>query len=98
KIAANAVTAAKIAAGAVTAQKIAAGAVMAEHLAVDDLVANAAIIGLLRSEFAAANRLAVPDTTGQRLELDRDGMRLIASNGEQTVTLDSQTGQARFRG
>lgn len=98
KIAANAVTAAKIAAGAVTAQKIAAGAVTADHLNVNNLVANAAIVGLLRSEFAAANRLAVPDTTGQRLEIDQQGVRLYNAGDELTADLSTQTGDIFARG
>jgi hypothetical protein len=63
------ITAAKLAASAVTADKISAGAVTAAKLAVTELSAITGNIGLLRTA-----------TSGQRSELDNNGLRAYHPN------------------
>lgn len=102
-IATNAVTASKILAGAVTADKINTGAVTASKIAseavtADKILANEALFELLQAVLLVSNKIAVPGTSGQRLEFDQDGIQLYNADDEQTANLSTQTGNAYMRG
>lgn len=88
----------KIAETEITPESITTPLLATNAVTAEKILADEALFNLLQTVLLVSNTIKVPGETGQRLELDRDGMRLFALNGEQTVTLDSQTGQARFRG
>jgi hypothetical protein len=76
KVFANAITADKIASNAVTADKINAGAVTAAKISVTDLSSVSATIGLLRTA-----------TSGQRMEIESNQLRVYDSSGVLRVRL-----------
>ncbi len=76
KILASAITAQKIASNAVTADKINAGAVTAAKISVTDLSSVSATIGLLRTA-----------TTGQRMEIESNQLRVYDGSGVLRVRL-----------
>lgn len=101
KIAANAVTAEKISAGAVTTAKLTALAVTAEKIAAGAIVADKIAAGAITTTKLAATAidgmtitgsLIRTAATGQRIQLDTQGLRAFNTSGVETATLYSDIG------
>lgn len=101
KLAANAVIAEKIAAGAITTDKLFALSVTAEKIAVGAIIAEKIAAGAITTAHLAATAIDGMTITGalirtapsgQRIELDVNGLRGFSSSGTQTARISADSG------
>lgn len=91
KISAGAVTTAKLDALAVTASKIAAGAIIADKIAAG-AITTAKLAATAINGMTITGALIRTAASGQRLELDVNGLRALNASGAITASLRSDSG------
>ena len=102
QIAANTITAGQIQAATITTNEIAAGTIQAGNIAANTITSSQIATGQIEADSLAAvlvlGSLIQTASSGQRVEIDTNGIRLYDGLGNLIVNLSSQTGTASFAG